>query len=92
MINIDKYINFSAIWYEEIYLENDDSEMVKTFLSEDNLEFIIGDCQLRDNGDMLFVFGESGGQNESDNQGWSRGYELLFNSNFELINIEYFQG
>ena len=101
MLNIDKYIDFNAIWNEEIHLVNDDTnekyfELLNNFLYEidnyDGLELIISDCELRYDGELLFVFGENGGQNESDNQGWNRGYDLLFNSNFELINIEYFQG
>lgn len=99
-MNINEYIDFEAIWNEEIDLTGDFeekySELLNNFLFEinnyDGLELLVTECDLRDNGNLLFFWSESGGQNESDNQGWSRDYSLLFNSEFELIDIEYSHG
>ena len=99
MLNINKYINFEAIWNEEIDLTGDFDEkyskLLNNFLFEidnNSLELLVTECDLQDNGNLLFFWSESGGQNESDNQGWSRDYTLVFNDEFDLIDIEYSQG
>jgi hypothetical protein len=40
----------------------------------------------------VFFFGETGGQNESDNQGWSREYIFIVDEDFMVIDTEYRQG
>ncbi len=49
------------------------------------------ECQVNGN-HLMFFFGEQGGQNESDTQGWSRDYTFTIDKDFFIINVEYSQG
>ena len=97
----DKYIKWEEIWDEEIgapEVEEDSEyfEMLEQFNNElkdnDGLELMISECSQLENGNLLFFFGESGGANESDTQGWSRDFTLEFEDDYTFVSIEYSQG
>lgn len=99
-MNIDKYINWNELWDEEIDLSiakdwcKEDSEparLISSFLEETEMELLQSECQIN-NGNFVFFFSESGGQNESDTQGWSRDYTFTFDEEFNFIDVEYSQG
>lgn len=94
-MNIDKYIDFHSIWKNEIILDPKDerfTEIINQFLNDNNLELLSCQCELVNGDEILFFFSESGGDNESDTQGWSRDYTFIFDKNFNLIDVEYSQG
>lgn len=103
-MNIDKFINWDEIWSEEICLqtsidcleEDDDKNIeiisvIKQFQQDKDVELIISECTLNE-GKLIFFFSETGGQNESDNYGWSRDYTFVVDSDFMIINAGYSQG
>ncbi len=96
-----KYIKWEEIWDDEIGTinieeDNEYAEMVKDFIeelySDSELELMEEGCELLDNGNLVFFFSESGGQNESDTQGWSRDFTLEFEEDYTFVSIEYSQG
>jgi hypothetical protein len=99
---LSKYIKWGEILAEEICLEClkdslEDSEFIKKdilddFLRESELELMVDECYFTDDLELVFCFAESGGITEGDSQGWSREYYLVFDTNFELIDISYEQG
>jgi hypothetical protein len=98
-MNIDKYIDWQSIWYNEIilldilgYCNDKYKEVINQFLKDDNVDLLLSECQLLENDELFFSFEESGGQNESDTQGWSRNYDFVFDKDFYLISVEYSQG
>lgn len=94
-MNIDKYIKWDEIWEEEIFLDSNDEkyhEIIEQFLNDKNVELIYNECYINEHNELLFFFGESGGENESDTQGWSRDYTFIFDKDFLLIDAEYSQG
>ncbi len=98
-LNIDKYIQWSEIWNEEICVKTsidvcDNKEMkdlMKRFLKDKDIELMESECNVHGNY-LMFFFGEQGGQNESDTQGWSRDYTFTVDKDFSIINVEYSQG
>lgn len=104
MVNIDKYIKWDEIWENEIslktsidYLEDDDKNIktigvVKQFKEDNDVELYQDECFLTEKEEFVFTFGETGGQNESDTQGWSRDYIFIFDKDFSLVHAEYSQG
>lgn len=100
-INVNKYIQWYKIWNEEVDLQlstdildenrTETISIIQHFLNEENMSLLAGECELTSEG-MLFVFGESGGQNESDCQGWSRNYTFTVDFDFMIINAKYEQG
>ena len=54
-------------------------------------ELIREECYLDDNY-LYFFFSETGGQNESDNQGWGRDYQFVVDKDFNIIDEVYEQG
>ena len=97
----DKYIKWEDIWDEEIGVpeveeDSEHFEMLEQFNNElkdnDGLELMVDECSQLENGNLYFVFGESGGQNESDTQGWSRDFTLEFEDDYTFVSIEYSQG
>lgn len=99
MYRISKFVNWSELWEEleasvDESLFDEDSEIISKilqFTNDKNVEILHDECFIED-GVIHIFFSESGGQNESDNQGWSRDYCLIFNLDFELIDITYEQG
>ena len=99
-----KYIKWDEIWDNEIFLYKDDengeyneyAELINDFIDERNdnsdLELMQEECELLENGNLLFFFGESGGANESDTQGWSRNYIFVFTCEYLFCSVEYSQG
>ena len=104
-MNIDKYINWGDIWENEVCLKtaidvfedgevyNEIVETIKQFQKDENVIILNDECSYdSDNGQLVFFFGETGGQNESDNQGWSREYIFIVDEDFMVIDTEYRQG
>ncbi len=101
-MNIDKYINWNEIWNEEVCLETsidcleDDNhhkviEVIKQFQDDHDLELLPNECYIK-NDKLFFFFGETGGQNESDTQGWSRDYCFVVDDEFLIMDASYQQG
>jgi hypothetical protein len=66
-------------------------DVIKRFIKDTEVELIREECYLDDNY-LYFFFSETGGQNESDNQGWSRDYQFVVDKDFLIINANYEQG
>lgn len=80
MNSIVKYIDWGSIWTNEVnvseeieFLEGDEKIVARNFLKDKDVELDISECEIRED-NLIFVFSEQGGQNESDTQGWSREY------------------
>jgi hypothetical protein len=104
-MGLDKYINWGDIWENEVCLKtaidvledgedyNEIVETIKQFQKDENVIILNDECSYdSDNGQLVFFFGETGGQNESDNQGWSREYIFIVDEDFMVIDTEYRQG
>lgn len=102
-MNISKYINWAELWTNEICLQSSLDSMeddiakelevvVKQFQSDSNVELNSEECFMREDGCLIFFFDETGGQNESDTQGWSREYCFIVDEDFLMIDGEYRQG
>lgn len=107
---LSNYINWGDLWDEEIDLKTDldfiENEkyirIINQFLNDDDvsLDFHECDCLINEyhNDDIIFMFNfsETGGQNESDIQGWYRSYWFSFKStnsgDLEFMNCNYEQG
>ena len=102
-MNIDKYIDFGEIWEQEICLDTsieclDDNimnfttiQIIQQFQNDDSVEFDFDECYTHED-KLIFMFSETGGQNESDTQGWSREYTFIVDSDFMVIDADYQQG
>ncbi len=99
---LNKFINWNYLYHQELRYSVDSSvfdeyndakliELIEQFNAETELELIKDECYIQDNKIVIF-FGETGGQNESDPDGWSRDYSLVFNGDGELEEINYMQG
>jgi len=100
-MEISKYINWPQIWDEEVCLQTsmdilDDGDenitIIQQFIDDGEVQLESDECFLNNDGTMVFFFGETGGQNESDNQGWGREYMFTVDENFFIISAEYSQG
>ena len=103
-MNINKYINWAEIWDEEVCLQTsvdclednpndvDRIFVIEQFQLDKDVELNTEECFLREDGAMVFFFSETGGQNESDTQGWSRDYSFVVNEDFLIFDAEYSQG
>ena len=96
-MNIGEYIKWDEIWEKEIHLDADEYEnerqaAMKQFNSDTTVALDFEECELQDDGNMVFVWNENGGQNESDTQGWYRMWWLEFDSDCLLVSINYEQG
>ena len=96
-MNINEYINWGLIWADEICLDTDEFEneeqlKINQFNLDTSLELDNEECEMQDDGNMIFVWSVNGGQNESDTQGWYRMWWLEFNSECQLVSINYEQG
>jgi len=95
-----KYIKWNEIWQNEIdltiaidYCPKKFKTLLKSFIEDkDNLELMVDECSILKDGRLFFFFGETGGQNESDTQGWSRDYSVIFDSEYLFKSIHYSQG
>lgn len=101
---LNKFINWNYLYHQELRFSIDESlfdednnddakliELIKQFKNDSQVELDKDECYIKDNQIILF-FSETGGENESDPDGWSRVYSLEFNGDGELINIDYSQG
>lgn len=103
-LSIDRYVKWGEIWSDEVCLQtssdcledsdsDEDIETFKTieqFKQDKDVELDIEVCCFIDS-EMFFFFSESGGQNESDTQGWSRNYYFTVNSDFLITYAHYEQ-
>ena len=94
-----KYIKWDDLWEDNchIYVDERDKDdeyylLLKNFEDDDEIELMEEECILSENGDLLFFFSASAGQNESDTQGYNWDYTLIFNSEYQFKSIEYSQG
>lgn len=94
-----KYIKWDELWGEEVcletakdYLTNDlYLKLLDNFLIDENITLNVDECYLNNN-KLYFIFSETGGQNESDTQGWSRDYIFVVSYDYEILGIYYEQG
>ena len=100
MNSIAKYIDWAKIWSEEVQIKNQieyasksNIENLKNFVNDDKVELDFSECEIQDD-DLLFQFSETGGQNESDTQGWYRSYWFKVNpeEDFLINDSGYEQG
>lgn len=83
---------------EDDVTENEIINVIKQFISDKNVDLDFDECLLdsenryNENSVLIFFFSETGGQNESDTQGWSREYIFVVNDEFMIIDAEYRQG
>jgi hypothetical protein len=77
---------------EEIENKKNIISILKKFRQDKEVKLMSEECYITPIGDIIFFFGEQGGQNESDTQGWSRDYTFTLDSNFIIINANYSQG
>lgn len=98
-MNIDKYIKWGEIWNDEVSLvciDDNNTELISIitkFINDKGVTLMVDECYIDDDVDeLIFFFGEDGGQNESDTQGWFRIYRFVVGSDFEIIDAEYTQG
>ena len=94
MILLNKYIDWSSLWCDEVFFDNshdDFCDIIKQFESDNDVELCVNECHL-DSDRIVFCFSETGGQNESDTQGWSRCYWFVFDYDMLLIDAGYEQG
>jgi hypothetical protein len=105
---LSKYIDWSELWDQEVCLDvelddiesNKDVQIIKQFLDDDDicLNFDECLCQINDHDIVTYTFNfsETGGQNESDTQGWFRCYWFEFESendgDLEFLSCDYEQG
>jgi len=102
-MKINNYIKWDEIWDKEICLQTsidclEDDEIntkiigiIQQFMDDNEVGLISSECEMYSN-KLLFFFGESGGENESDTQGWSRDYTFIVNADFMIIEAYYSQG
>lgn len=101
-MKINKYIKWPEIW-DDIDLEDsmdlmedanlqDSIKTIRSFIKDQNVEMMADECYMRDD-KLFFFFGETGGQNESDNAGWSRNYSFVVDADdLTIMSAEYEQG
>ncbi len=99
MSSIDEYIDWSKLWFSEELKSTEDveeeyQETWAQFLNDEEVSLDASECSYDKNTQLLiFVFSETGGQNESDTVGWSRDYHVAFHE-YDLCfhSVEYQQG
>lgn len=96
--NINKYIDWYKLWEENVFLDIDldtcDEKLIptiKNFLNDKSVSLDTDECCVSD-GKLMFSFSETGGQNESDTQGWYREYLFIVDKDFMVTNVIYTQG
>ena len=94
-----KYIKWGELWSEEVcletakdYLKNESYlRLLNNFLIDENITLNVDECVLN-NKKLYFIFSETGGQNESDTQGWSRDYVFVVSYDYNILEIYYEKG
>lgn len=91
MNNISKYLDWLSIWTNEVepnnqiqIIEGSDLENLENFIKDDRVELDFSECEIQEN-DLVFSFSETGGQNESDTQGWYITYWFKVNPEEDFI-------
>ncbi len=101
MNSIAKDIDWAAIWHDEVKIKSQievsdesDIEVLKNFVNDDKVELDFSECEFQGGDYLLFQFSETGGQNESDTQGWYRLYwfRVKPDDDFIIIDSGYEQG
>lgn len=85
---------------EDDKTENEIIGVIKQFQNDNDVTLDFNECVLNttsnlynnDGFTLTFFFSETGGQNESDTQGWSRDYVFIVNEDFMIIDAQYTQG
>ena len=98
-MSVSKYVNWMELWNEEVCLDESclDESLIKAkenlemFKQDIDVELMNYECDIVESGYLIY-FGETGGQNESDNQGWSRDYCFHLNFDFTIQDVTYEQG
>lgn len=101
-MEINKYIDWSALWEHEVdltindFLNKEQKLILFNFRNDSDVMLNREECSIEinslDNLQYNICFSDSGGQNESDNQGWSREYYITLDDGFILKDITYTQG
>lgn len=92
---IHEYIDWESIWnngikieeYEEDWVNEEQWKLIRGFISDDKVDMNISECEVQGDHYLMFVFSETGGQNESDTQGWSREYWFRVKADTDLMII-----
>jgi len=91
MNSIAKYLDWGSIWENEVKIKSQiqhadepDVGRLMDFINDDKVELDFSECEIQDN-ELVFQFSETGGQNESDNQGWFRSYWFRVNPEEDFI-------
>jgi len=95
-MSISKYVNWIGIWSDEVSLDDSQllslaKENLEMFKQDTEVELLNSECDIIESGYLIY-FSESGGQNESDTQGWSRDYCFHIDFDFTLQDVTYEQG
>lgn len=101
MHELSKYLDWDKIWDEEVHINlltddhvsNDVWEIIKQFKVDDSVMLDFSECQIEGD-EIIFSFGETGGQTESDPTGWSREYwfKVKPDDDFSITDAGYEQG
>ncbi len=81
MNNLAPYLDWATLWdkyvrhqiFEEDYHSSDEWELMKKFQKDNRVDLDFSECEIQDD-EIIFQWSETGGQNESDTQGWYRLY------------------
>ena len=96
-LDINQYIKWGDIWEGEVEIDLsliDDvkvKNIIKQYIIDKDVTLDYDECFI-DGPNLVFCFSESGGQNESDTQGWSRDYQITVDKDFIIIDAIYEQG
>tara|TARA_R110000744_G_scaffold317269_1_gene423909 strand:- start:1574 stop:1870 length:297 start_codon:yes stop_codon:yes gene_type:complete len=98
-MSVSKYVDWMELWFEEVCLDNScldelrskAKENLEMFKQDTDVELVNDECDIVESGYLIY-FGETGGQNESDNQGWSRDYCFHLDFDFIIQDVTYEQG
>jgi len=92
------YLDYEKLWNENgkdiIESVDEDNILLDQFRGDRDVEFMPDECEFNiEKKEVYMFFGEQGGQNESDTQGWSRDYTIILDAeNLLFKDIEYTQG
>lgn len=101
MTEIDNYIDWDAIWKNEVVshdtdiLEGKEADLFNALKGEKNMSLDVDECTIDlDLGTLLFCFSEEGGKSEGDPQGWFRMYwfQVTISEDFLITDAGYEQG
>ena len=98
-MEFNEYINWVDLWGEELKTNTEEdyslieNSTLDGFRKEKGLILSTTECYVDfESKTFNLFFSKSGGQNESDNQGWYISYCLVFDADYTLKDISYEQG